>query len=87
MQALKYEKFPKEATKDATQDSSLAKFLISRATQNLMLGNFFHWYLMVECDEAGPRQSGSYRKLFAKVEYDFMTELVKVSRATSMHVG
>ncbi|KAI9758755.1 MAG: nuclear protein [Chaenotheca gracillima] len=79
VQALKFEKISPEATQDATQDSSLARFLISRATSNSMLGNYLHWYLLVECDDASPEQGNTYRKLFAKVEYDFMTELMKVS--------
>ncbi|KAL8694116.1 MAG: hypothetical protein Q9218_001169 [Villophora microphyllina] len=75
VQALKFEKISSE---DSTQDSSLAKFLISRATKNLMLGNFLHWYLMVECDDRSPDQSKDHRKLFAKVEFDFMSELMQV---------
>ncbi|KAG9244298.1 kinase-like domain-containing protein [Calycina marina] len=78
VQALKFEHIPSEATSEATQDSSLASFLISRATHNFMLGNYFHWYLMVECDDRSEDQGPVYRKLFAKVEYDFMTELVKL---------
>ncbi|KAI4289895.1 MAG: hypothetical protein L6R35_000836 [Caloplaca aegaea] len=75
VQALKFEKISPE---DSTQDSSLAKFLISRATKNLMLGNYLHWYLMVECDDRSPDQSKDHRKLFAKVEFDFMSELMQV---------
>ncbi|KAM3088233.1 Phosphatidylinositol (PI) 3-kinase [Clarireedia jacksonii] len=77
VQALKFEHISPDSTEDATQDSSLARFLISRATNNFMLGNFFHWYLMVECDDKSEDQGAGYRKLFAKVEYDFMTELSK----------
>ncbi|KAL8815929.1 MAG: hypothetical protein Q9223_004987 [Gallowayella weberi] len=75
VQALKFEKI---SSVESTQDSSLAKFLISRATKNLMLGNFLHWYLMVECDDRSPDQSKDHRKLFAKVEFDFMSELMQV---------
>ncbi|KAI9755987.1 MAG: Phosphatidylinositol (PI) 3-kinase, partial [Candelina submexicana] len=78
VQALKYEKISPEASEDATRDSSLARFLIARATSNLMLGNYLHWYLMVECDDRSPEQGTEHRKLFARVEYDFMTELMKV---------
>ncbi|KAI9804478.1 MAG: hypothetical protein M1825_001377 [Sarcosagium campestre] len=80
VQALKFEKISPDDSPDSegTQDSSLAKFLISRATDNLRLGNFLHWYLMVECDDSGPDQDASHRKLFARVEFDFMTELIKV---------
>ncbi|RAL68507.1 hypothetical protein DID88_007235 [Monilinia fructigena] len=77
VQALKFEHISPDSAEDATQDSSLARLLISRATNNFMLGNFFHWFLMVECDDKSEDQGAGYRKLFAKVEYDFMTELVK----------
>lgn len=76
VQALKFEQISPDS--DATQDSSLAKFLISRATQNFKLGNYFHWYLMVECDDRSVDQSPENRKLFFKVEYDFMMELMKL---------
>ena len=79
VQALKFEKIPSEPQDGSTQDSSLARFLITRATNNLMLGNFLHWYLMVECDDRSPDQIKENRKLFAKVEFDFMTELMQVS--------
>ncbi|EDN95446.1 hypothetical protein SS1G_11324 [Sclerotinia sclerotiorum 1980 UF-70] len=77
VQALKFEHISPDSAEDATHDSSLARLLISRATSNFMLGNFFHWFLMVECDDKSEDQGAGYRKLFAKVEYDFMTELVK----------
>jgi len=76
VQALKFEHISPDS--DATHDSSLARFLIQRATNNFMLGNYFHWYLMVECDDQSEDQGAEYRKLFAKVEYDFLTELVKL---------
>ena len=79
VQALKFEKIPSEPQDGSTQDSSLARFLITRATNNLMLGNFLHWYLMVECDDRSPDQIKEHRKLFAKVEFDFMTELMQIS--------
>ena len=77
VQALKFEKISPEIDSDGTRDSSLARFLISRATNNLMLGNYLHWYLMVECDDRSPDQAKEHRKLFAKVEFDFMTELMQ----------
>jgi len=79
VQALKFEKATIGEEEPTTQDSSLAEFLISRATKNFLLGNYFHWYLMVECDDQSAGQNPQHRKLFAKVEYDFMTELVKTS--------
>ncbi|KAB8648485.1 hypothetical protein FH972_026141 [Carpinus fangiana] len=78
VQALKFER-PEDsdaAPEDAAQDSSLAKFLIARAAKSLQLGNFLHWFLMVECDDTSPGQTPIHRKLFAKVEYDFMVELM-----------
>jgi phosphatidylinositol 3-kinase len=78
VQALKFEEISPESQDGSTRDSSLANFLISRATNNLMLGNFLHWYLMVECDDRSPDQVKEHRKLFAKVEFDFMTELMQV---------
>jgi len=40
VQALKFEKIEEAAGEDGIQDSSLARFLISRATANVQLGNF-----------------------------------------------
>ena len=77
VQALKFEHVDAENPEDTAHDSSLAKFLISRAVNNLRLGNFLHWFLMVECDDRSAGQAPEHRKLFAKVEYDFMTELMK----------
>jgi phosphatidylinositol 3-kinase len=78
VQALKFEHISPDSSEDATRDSSLARFLIARATNNFMLGNYFHWYLTVECDDKSEDQGPEYRKLFAQVEYDFMLELVKL---------
>lgn len=77
VQALKFERISSEADAGDTEDSSLARFLISRATKSLMLGNYLHWYLMVECDDSGPDQKEKHRKLFAKVEYEFMAALMQ----------
>jgi phosphatidylinositol 3-kinase len=71
VQALKY-----EAAGDG-DDSSLARFLINRAANSFMLGNFFHWYLMVEISDTSSEQAPEHRDLFAKVEFDFMMELEK----------
>lgn len=78
VQALKFERTDTSdsAPEDAAQDSSLAKFLIARAAKSFELGNFLHWFLMVECDDNSPGQTAAHRKLFAKVEYDFMTQLM-----------
>lgn len=76
VQALKYEHISAESAQDSTQDSSLASFLIQRAASNFMLGNYFHWYLMVECDDASPLQGLDNRNIYRKVAYEFMVELV-----------
>jgi phosphatidylinositol 3-kinase len=78
VQALKFEMIPEENDEQAMQDSSLAKFLITRAANNFLLGNYLHWYLMVECDDTGLGNVSSHRALFARVEYYFMVELEKV---------
>ena len=72
VQALKFE----EGAGSGSQESSLAEFLISRAANNFTLGNYLHWYLMVECDDQSPMQPKNYRNLFAKVEFDFMSKLM-----------
>ena len=80
VQALKFERISPELHDGSTKDSSLAQFLISRATNNMVLGNFLHWYLMVECDDRSPDQVKETRKLFAKVEFDFMTALTQLGQ-------
>ena len=77
VQALKFEKISPETNDGSTRDSSLARFLITRGTKNPMLGNYLHWYLMVECDDRSPDQMKEHRKLFTKVEFDFMSELMQ----------
>ncbi|KAJ5238865.1 Phosphatidylinositol 3-kinase [Penicillium chermesinum] len=78
VQALKYEESAQNNADDAAQDSSLANFLITRAANNFKLGNYLHWYLMVECDDAGPGTLSTQRRLFARVEYYFMAELERI---------
>ncbi|KAF2434393.1 phosphatidylinositol 3-kinase catalytic subunit [Tothia fuscella] len=80
VQALKFEKKrvePEESVEEEVYDSSLATFLITRAAKNFKLGNYLHWYLMVECEDRSAQQSPEHRELFARVEYDFMAELMK----------
>ncbi|KAJ5689498.1 Phosphatidylinositol 3-kinase [Penicillium macrosclerotiorum] len=78
VQALKYEENSENDVDEAAHDSSLANFIITRATENFKFGNYLHWYLMVECDDAGPGTLSNQRRLFARVEYYFMAELEKV---------
>jgi phosphatidylinositol 3-kinase len=80
VQALKFERHTDDNDEDVDEagaSSSLAQFLVTRAANNLLLGNYLHWYLMVECEDYSSAQGEEYRKLFAKVEYDFMIELTK----------
>ncbi|KAK1239243.1 hypothetical protein MKX08_006304 [Trichoderma sp. CBMAI-0020] len=77
VQALKYEHMSTDSNEENIQDSPLAQFLIQRAAANFMLGNYFHWYLMVECDDYSPEQEVSNREIYRKVAYEFMTELIK----------
>ncbi|KAL4788684.1 kinase-like domain-containing protein [Aspergillus varians] len=78
VQALKYEDSVHGDADMAAHDSSLANFLITRAANNFKLGSYLHWYLMVECDDAGPGTLSSHRRLFARVEYYFMAELEQI---------
>jgi phosphatidylinositol 3-kinase len=85
VQALKYEHISNQSEQvPATHDSSLARFLISRASANFMLGNYFYWYLMVECDDASPEQGQDTRNIYRKVAYDFMMDMVKTPDGVDM---
>lgn len=75
VQALKFEAHAGKDNDGGVEDSSLASFLIVRSAANLKLGNFLHWYLMVELDDEAPTQSKQNKKIFARVSYDFMKEL------------
>jgi phosphatidylinositol 3-kinase len=50
----------------------LIEFLINRGVNNDILGNYLHWYLMVEC------QDKKYGRMYAKVAFQFLSTLVKV---------
>ncbi|KAL2161325.1 hypothetical protein VTH06DRAFT_8546 [Thermothelomyces fergusii] len=77
VQALKYEHISPQSGHEAAQDSSLARFLISRAANSFTLGNYFWWYVMVECDDKSQDQGADNQAIYGKIAYDFMTELVK----------
>ncbi|KAK4453502.1 phosphatidylinositol 3-kinase catalytic subunit type 3 [Podospora aff. communis PSN243] len=77
VQALKYEHISPQSGHEVAQDSSLARFLISRATQSFVLGNYFWWYVMVECDDRSQDQGQDNQAIYHKIAFDFMTELVK----------
>lgn len=77
VQALKYEHISPQSRQDVSQDSSLARFLITRAVSSLTLGNYFYWYVMVEIDDRSSEQGQDTREIYTKVAYDFMSELDK----------
>ncbi|PHH60907.1 hypothetical protein CDD81_1068 [Ophiocordyceps australis] len=77
VQALKYEHISTDSGHESIHDSSLASFLVQRAAANFMLGNYFYWYLMVECDDHSPEQGQENRNIYREVAYDFVSELVK----------
>ena len=58
VQALKFENID-DVKKDGI--SPLGKFLISRACNNSYFGNYFYWYLVVECEDVDPESSQLYR--------------------------
>ncbi len=59
------------------EDSGLADFLISRSVNNPILGNRFHWYLMVELENK------ETAKTYGRVSYKFMTRLMEVRTSSS----
>jgi phosphatidylinositol 3-kinase len=75
VQALKFENIStkNDTPNDTAPNYALPDFLISRSIQNPLLGNNFHWYLMVECED---RASSSHRT-FAKIAYQFMKRLAE----------
>lgn len=77
VQALKYEHISTQPGHEVTQDSSLAQFLVSRAVSSFTLGNYFWWYLMVQCDDKSEDQGVENQAIYGKIAYDFMAELVK----------
>lgn len=87
VQALKFESTSSDprasrsaATAISHEDSGLADFLIERAVKNPVLGNRFHWYLMVEVED---KVTG---KMFGRVAYKFQEQISKVGKRTSIGV-
>ncbi|KAJ3257580.1 Phosphatidylinositol (PI) 3-kinase [Boothiomyces macroporosus] len=60
-----------QALKFEHSESPLTAFLIERSVLNSVLGNYFHWYLMVECEDK------VYGRMFAKVAYQFLSKLIQ----------
>ncbi|KAI9359230.1 kinase-like domain-containing protein [Zopfochytrium polystomum] len=69
VQALKFENITE---KSGIYESPLADFLIDRSIKNPILGNYFYWYLMVECED---KQSG---RMYGKVASQFMAAMAEV---------
>jgi phosphatidylinositol 3-kinase len=65
VQAIKFEKI------DNKSPSPLVEFLIERGLSDSVLGNYLHWYLMVECEDV------QYGRVFAKVAYQFLATMVE----------
>jgi phosphatidylinositol 3-kinase len=83
VQALRFESSASDqrSTRTATpggisyDDSGLADFLITRAVANPILGNHFHWYLMVEVG----LEDRVMAKMYARVDWNFMRKVEEVS--------
>lgn len=78
VQALKFESTASDqrssrSTTSAVSydDSGLADFLIARGVRNPILGNRFHWYLMVEVG----MKDKVMAKMYARVVFNFMKVL------------
>lgn len=89
LQALKFENSAGESRSarsgsgsTAHDDSGLADFLIDRAVRNPVLGNRFHWYLMVEV----ALEDKQVAKVYGKVWYKFMEKVKKVSEHNCRHI-
>jgi phosphatidylinositol 3-kinase len=67
VQALKFENLAEDF-----DTSPLVDFLIERGIENPILGNYLHWYIMVECEE---KLMG---KGYAQVAFRFMNTLSKM---------
>ncbi|KAG9068660.1 Phosphatidylinositol (PI) 3-kinase [Linnemannia hyalina] len=50
-------------------ESNLVAFLIERAVKNPILGNYFHWYLMIEYEDV------AVSKMYGKVSYQYMSAM------------
>ncbi|KAI8887127.1 phosphatidylinositol 3-kinase [Backusella circina FSU 941] len=70
VQALKFEHISEKVP--TSYDSSLVQFLIDRSTSNPILGNYFHWYIMVECEDK------VVGKMYPKVAFHYFNAIVEV---------
>ncbi|KAJ3092312.1 Phosphatidylinositol (PI) 3-kinase [Quaeritorhiza haematococci] len=71
VQALKFEGI---SDRSAIHESPLAEFLIDRSIKNPILGNNFHWYLMVECED----KDKNVGRMYAKIAYQFMSSMMEI---------
>eukprot|EP00897_Mesotaenium_endlicherianum_P004521 jgi/Mesen1/4097/ME000215S03375 len=69
VQALRYER---------SQFSNLAAFLVSRAVRNFELGNFLHWYVLVEWQEA------AYAPHYMLTHHSFVSALQQIRRQNEL---
>ncbi|KAJ2749910.1 Phosphatidylinositol (PI) 3-kinase, partial [Coemansia nantahalensis] len=60
------------------REDSLAGFLVERALRNRTLGNFFYWFLMVECDD---RKTG---RAYGKVMFQYVSALAEADGGADM---
>ncbi|KAF9314551.1 Phosphatidylinositol (PI) 3-kinase [Podila horticola] len=64
VQGLKFEHID-----DSFEESNLAAFLIERSVKNPILGNYFHWYLMVECEDL------TQNRMYGKVVFQYQSAM------------
>ncbi|XP_052794304.1 phosphatidylinositol 3-kinase catalytic subunit type 3-like isoform X2 [Mya arenaria] len=71
---------PKQEESTATRlenEMDLATFLISRASHNLSLANYFYWYLMVESEDHEMEKDQRTKDMYYTVFKRFSSKLVK----------
>ncbi|KZT73494.1 putative atypical/PIKK/PI3K protein kinase [Daedalea quercina L-15889] len=80
VQALKFESAASDQRSSRStpsaisyDDSGLADFLIYRGVRNPILGNRFHWYLMVEV----AIEDRVIKKMYGRVVYNYMQKIVE----------
>ncbi|KAJ1554757.1 Phosphatidylinositol (PI) 3-kinase, partial [Nowakowskiella sp. JEL0078] len=91
VQALKFEGLTNSGNE--ISESPLAAFLIDRAIKNPILGNYLHWYLRVEMDEANkiPNPTNTQNsignnllpKMYRRVALEFMKNMANVPDAAN----
>ncbi|GJJ71006.1 phosphatidylinositol 3-kinase [Entomortierella parvispora] len=64
VQGLKFEHID-----ESFEGSNLAAFLIERSVKNPILGNYFHWYLMIECADI------TQKRMYGLVSYQYQSAM------------